>query len=89
MIPAELQAIRELNDTMRGLAAILAANARELRNGSKQFFSLDDLERRYELSRGQVAALWTRHFGYQPRRGVSPRFPLEEVLRMDDILRGQ
>lgn len=83
----ELVAIRELNSTMRGLAAILNAQIQAQRANLKQFYSVRELADRWCLPESQVLALLTRHGMYEGKRGVSPRFHLDQVLAMDQILK--
>lgn len=83
----ELQAMRELTNTMRGLATVLTSTTRALRIQMQQWWSLEELEHRWQLPKHQIVALFVRHFDHQPKRGVSPRFHLDRVLEMDEILR--
>jgi hypothetical protein len=74
------QAVRQLVGSTNQLAALQRASL-------KQVYCLDDLCDRWSLSKDQVLALLHEHCGYRGVSGVKPRTHLDDVLRLDAILR--
>ena len=87
MKPVAEEALRSHDETLRALAPILAAHREALIAHLPQYYTLEQLSVRYCLPRDQVGALLTRHGMYTPRRGVSARIHIDNVLRLDNILR--
>lgn len=83
----EIQELRELNHNLRFLGTVMMQLLHAEKSKAKPQYTLDELMERWNLPRGQIVALFVRRHGHVPRRGVSPRFPLDQVLEMDEYLR--
>lgn len=53
----------------------------------QQFYTLDDLAGRYRMGRDSVRALLVQYRMITPARGQSIRVRLDDVLRLDGILK--
>jgi hypothetical protein len=86
--PAE----RAVGDFVRALnffAPILRGHTEAMLASLPQWWTLADLEKRWRLSRAQVAAVLVEHCGYTPVAGVKPRIHISDVLRVDQLLQSR
>lgn len=81
------RSIQQLEQTLRASAPVFRSLERAILSTHQQFFSLDDLMRRYALGRNAVRELLILNKIIIPRRGTPVRVPLRDVLRLDEILR--
>ena len=81
------EALRSHEETLRALAPILSAHREALITHLPQYYTLEQLSERYCLSKAHVLTLLMGHRMYKPRVGVSVRIHIDNVLRLDNILR--
>jgi hypothetical protein len=84
MNPAEFAQWR---NEMRAHAETLAASTRAQLAALPQFYSLEDLQRRYALGRDAMRVVLAQHCGYVGERGKPTRIHLDQVLKLDALLR--
>jgi len=86
--PADRRALDEHASALRSHEAAVRDIAPALLAGLPQVYDLDALRSRWSLGRDQVLAALHEYAGYQGERGRPVRIPVEVVLRLDRIIKG-
>jgi hypothetical protein len=81
------QAVAQLDQSVRQLVAAQLAANRLSRAHLKQWFKGPALQDRWELSADALSALLQREAGHVPAPGKPVRVHLDDVLRIDELLR--
>jgi hypothetical protein len=82
----EQTAIR-LDSAVRQLVAAITQSNRLTRAHLKQWYKGPALQDRWELSPQDLSALLQREIGYVPQPGKPVRVHLDQVLKIDELLR--
>lgn len=81
------ESARQLAQGIRQLIGVVNENTAAMRASLPQFFGADDLMKRWNRGHDQVVRLLETHAGYVGQRGHRLSVSLEDVLRIDEVLR--
>lgn len=85
----QVQPILQLDHAVRQLICVIHENNRIARASLTQFYTLNDLEKRWGLGRNTVLTTLRQVVGYCGQTGKAIRISLNDVLKVDEFLERQ
>ena len=85
---ASNQVMLQLEHTLRSHASVVAENTRVARLGVPQIWGIAELRAHYPAyGDDHLKSKLVQHCGYVPQRGVPIAIHVDQVLRLDEILK--